>query len=332
MSSTTRQYQRRRYQALSCGQWQPWANPKPVRAHVHYLRHQGGTYAAIARAAGVSAMTIHAIANGQGRIRPAVAAALLAISIDDLHRPRVHAGGTRLRLRSLMAMGHDCTRIARAAGTSPAAVRKLAQGRAPDVTPGLQERVRSIWDAWWDKTPPQRTPADRAAATRARNTARRRNWCTPLGLDEDLIDCIGYQPSHGWLPATGTGTAPDLAPPHRGQGKTADPPSTSSSEEGTTTMPFDPVPRPASEYQKGAAFAHQMFMRQLDAGVDAGQIAARHAAAVTTLTGATRNDSEQEFLRGFTATGADHLATLRDLQQAEAGQHHQDHDQEREAG
>jgi plasmid maintenance system antidote protein VapI len=331
MSSTTRHYQRRRYQALSCGQWQPWANPKPVRAHVRHLRHQGGTYAAIARAAGVSAMTIHAIANGQGRIKPAIATALLAISIDDLQRPRVHAGGTRLRLRSLMAMGHDCTRIARAAGASPAVIRKLAQGRAADVTPDLQERIQNIWEAWWDKTPPQRTPAERAAATSARATARRHNWCTPLGLDEDLIDCIGYQPSHGWLPATGTGTAPDLAPPHRGQGTTAALPHTSSSEEGTT-MPFDPVPRPASEYQKGAAFAHQMFMRQLDAGIGADQIAARHDAAVTTLTGAARNDSEHEFLRGFTATSADHLATLRDLQQAEASQRQQEHDQEREAG
>jgi hypothetical protein len=331
MSRTTRQYQRRRYQALSCGQWQPWANPGPVRAHVQHIRHQGGTYAAIGRAAGVSARTIHAIANGQGRVRPAVATALLAISIDDLHRPRVHAGGTRLRLRSLMAMGHDCARIARAAGASPAAIRKLAQGRTTDVTPGLQARVRSIWEAWWDKTPPQRTRAERAAATSARNTARRHNWCTPLGLDEDLIDCIGYQPSHGWLPATGTGTASALAPPHRGQAKTATPPSTSSSEEGTT-MPFDPVPRPASEYQKGAAFAHQMFMRQHDAGVATDQIAARHHAATATLGGAARSDAEREFLQGFTDTSTDHLATLRAAQQAKHDIEQWERDSEREAG
>jgi hypothetical protein len=217
MSAST-QYKRRRTRAIACGQWQPWVNPAPVRSHVHHLRHQGGSYAAIGRAAGVSAATVYYIETGKARITPAVAAALLSLTADDLARPGIPAGGTRMRLRSLMAMGHDCARIARAAGASPAAIRKIVQGRASEVTPQLHARIRAVWEAWWDKTPPQGTPAERAAATTARRTASRHDWCTPLALDEESIDLIGYQPEHGWRPATGTGAAPDLPTPHYDQG------------------------------------------------------------------------------------------------------------------
>ena len=200
-----------------------------------------------------------ALMNGQERIDPATAAALLTITAEDLHRPRLPAGGTRLRLRSLMAMGHGDTRLARAAGTSPADVRKIIHGGAAEVTPELHDRVRGVWEAWWDKTPPVRTAAEAAAATKARVRARRRGWCTPLGLDEDLIDRVGYQPGHSWLPATGTGTPPDQEPSRPGQNRLAAQHNASHTEEGNT-MPFDPVPRQASEYQKGAAFGHATVM------------------------------------------------------------------------
>ena len=191
---------------------QPWEDPAPVRAHLRRIRDQGGTHRAMAMAAGVPPRAVQAFMNGQERIDPATAAALLAITAEDLHQPRLPAGGTRLRLRSLMAMGHGYTRLARAAGTSPADIRRIIHGRAAEVTPQLHDRVRGVWEAWWDKTPPVRTAAEAAAATKARARARRGGWCTPLGLDEDLIDRPGYQPGHGWLPATGTGTAPDQEP------------------------------------------------------------------------------------------------------------------------
>ena len=34
-------------------------------------------------------------------------------------------------------------------------------------------------------------------------------------LDDDLLDLPGYLPRQGWMPATGTGTAPDICPPAR---------------------------------------------------------------------------------------------------------------------
>src|SRR5205823_8862187 len=87
-----------------------------VRDHVTRLRQSGGSYRAIAAAAGVGPMTVHDIAAGRRPATPGTAAALLAVTGDTLPRGRVDADGTRLRLRALHVMGHSSARIARAAG------------------------------------------------------------------------------------------------------------------------------------------------------------------------------------------------------------------------
>ncbi len=232
-------------------------------------------------------------------------------------------------------MGHDRTRIARAAGASVSVIRKTVQGRAAEVTPQLHERVREVWEAWWDKTPPQRIPGERENAAKARGVARRRNWCTPLGLDEESVDCIGYQAEHGWLPATGTGAAPDLETPRPDLIRLAAKQKTSHTEEGST-MPFDPVPRQASEYQKGAAFGQATVMRQIDGGVPLDRIQETQAAAKAALTEAARTDGEREFLGGYATVVDERIATLREAQRAEADPELQargaEHEPELEAG
>jgi hypothetical protein len=110
---------------------------------------------------------------------------------------RTDATGTMWRLRSLVAMGHDCARIARALHVHPAFVRRVVRGQARTVTCQFRAACCQLWDAWWDKTPPRRTPAQRRAAA---------------GLDEDLLDEPGYRPWCRYRPATGTGTAPDFPP------------------------------------------------------------------------------------------------------------------------
>lgn len=125
---------------------------------------------------------------------------------------RLDAGGTMWRLRSLVAMGHDATRISRALSISPRTARRLIRGDVTTVSPALRELTRALWNAWWDKCPPEDTPAQRRAATRARHIARQRNWCQPLALDEDCLDQPGYRPYATWRPATGTGVAPDFRP------------------------------------------------------------------------------------------------------------------------
>jgi hypothetical protein len=89
-----------------------------------------------------------------------------------------------------------------------------------------------------------------------------------------------------------------------------------SNQEGST-MTFDPVPRQASEYQKGAAFGHATLMRQIDGGVPSDRIQQTQDAAKLTLAAAARTEGEREFCAGYTAAVSTRIATLRAVWQAE---------------
>lgn len=123
---------------------------------------------------------------------------------------RMDANGTAWRMRSLVAMGHDATRIARALGVAPEVVQRLIRGDCQTITVALHLVACRLWDAWWDKTPPERTLAERRAAARARHQAQRHDWPAAAGLDEDKLDKPGYRPWCRYHPATGTGIAPDF--------------------------------------------------------------------------------------------------------------------------
>jgi hypothetical protein len=122
------------------------------------------------------------------------------------------ANGTMWRLRSLLAMGHDCARIARALGVPPGLVRGVVRNQARTVACEFYAAVGLLWDAWWDKTPPRRTPAQRRAAAVALRQAKTHGWPAAAGLDEDLLDEPGYRPWCRYRPAAGTGIAPDFPP------------------------------------------------------------------------------------------------------------------------
>jgi hypothetical protein len=109
-------------------------------------------------------------------------------------------------------MGHDSARIARALSVSPDLVRRLVAGQTRTITAPLAALARQLWDAWWDKTPPQDTPAARRAAALARRQAKTRDWPAAAALDEDQLDDPGYRPWSHYRPATGTGPAPRFTP------------------------------------------------------------------------------------------------------------------------
>jgi lambda repressor-like predicted transcriptional regulator len=186
-----------------------------TRDHLVGLRQDGGSYRAIAKAAGVGPMTVHGIATGHRQPTEGTAAALLAVTPGSLPRARLDAGGTRLRLRALHVMGHSSARIAHAAGVSEKTIRKLVRGDAKTISPWLRDAIADVYDAWWDKCAPERTGAERAAARAARRRAIAGNWCAGAALDDDQLDVPGYRPDQGWKPAIGTGPATDLHPPTR---------------------------------------------------------------------------------------------------------------------
>jgi transcriptional regulator with XRE-family HTH domain len=186
---------------------------RETRDHLAALRESGGSFRAIATAAGVGPMTVHGIATGRRQPTKLTAAAVLAVTPATLRHARVDAGGTRLRLRALHVMGHSSARIARAAGASDKTIRKLLRGDTKTISLRLRDAIADVYDAWWDKRPPERTRAQRAAARAARRRAIAGNWCAGAALDDDQLDIPGYRPGHGWKPASGTGTATDMYPP-----------------------------------------------------------------------------------------------------------------------
>jgi hypothetical protein len=197
----------------------PASNLGTARDHVRHLRQDGGTYRGIAAAAGLAPATVHDLASGRHQGTP-FTAAIISVTSQAVPRARVDAGGTRLRLRALHVMGHSSARIARAVGVREKTIRKLVTGDARTITPHLRDTITTLYDAWWDKRAPDRTRFERGAATAARKRAIAGNWCAAAALDDDQLDTPGYRPRHGWKPATGTGTAPDIHPRTRHHRKT----------------------------------------------------------------------------------------------------------------
>ena len=194
---------------------QPGPASGDAREQVHRLHSAGGTYRAIASAAGLSPSTIHDLATGRAQPTPNTTRALRPVTSDRLSRARVDAGGSRLRLRALHVMGHGSARIARALGVREMTIRRIVRGDASTVSTGLRDAITGLYDAWWDKRAPERTRSERGAATAARRRAVAGNWCAGAGLDDDDLDAPGYRPTSGWKHATGTGAAPDINPPAR---------------------------------------------------------------------------------------------------------------------
>jgi hypothetical protein len=189
---------------------------RPVREHLLKLRAAGGTYEAIAQAAGTGAMTVHCIANARRpKVQADTARRLLAVTEADIRRMRPSPVGIMWRLRSLVAMGYSCSRMAAATGIPAPTLRRIVRGEAVSISPELRQTVIALFDACWDKTPSQRSRRDKLATRTALRRAELNNWPCPAGLDEDHLDQPGYRPALGWLPATGAGTADRPTPATR---------------------------------------------------------------------------------------------------------------------
>lgn len=180
---------------------------EPVREHVRLLRSAGASWQTIANTAGVGAMTVFDVMHSSSRVSDATAAALLAVQPGDMALPRVNANGAMLRLRSLQAMGHSSARVARTIGCHEQTLQRVVNGSAQTIRADLHRAIVTIFEAWWDKRPPENTPAEKAAANAARRRAAANNWCQGGALDEALLDTPAYRPRAIYRPAPGTGIA-----------------------------------------------------------------------------------------------------------------------------
>jgi hypothetical protein len=78
--------------------------------------------------------------------------------------------------------------------------------------------------------------------------------------------------------------------------------------------------KPATEWMKGARTAHELIIRQAEAGYSADHIAGKWEQALSTYDDATATDAEREWHAGAKETSADMIQTLRDMERAEAEQ------------
>jgi hypothetical protein len=126
-----------------------------------------------------------------------------------VHPAQLSVSGCLLRLRALVAIGHGPARIALALDVSTHAVQRILTGETTEIPPARLRKITTLYEAWWDLAPPERTKGERIAAAAARRRARLAGWCTGAGLDDDRLDEPGYEPHWTWRPATGTGVAGD---------------------------------------------------------------------------------------------------------------------------
>jgi hypothetical protein len=88
------------------------------------------------------------------------------------------------------------------------------------------------------------------------------------------------------------------------------------------TTPSTPAPetKTATEWMKGAQTAHDLIIRQIEAGQDADTIAAKWDQALASYDDATATHAEREWHAGAEETARDMIQTWRDMQRAEAEQ------------
>jgi hypothetical protein len=88
------------------------------------------------------------------------------------------------------------------------------------------------------------------------------------------------------------------------------------------TTPSTPAPetKTATEWMKGAQTAHDLIIRQIEAGQDVDTIAAKWDQALASYDDATATHAEREWHAGAEETARDMIQTWRDMQRAEAEQ------------
>ena len=88
----------------------------------------------------------------------------------------------------------------------------------------------------------------------------------------------------------------------------------------TGTTPGSPPVQPATEWMKGAATAHDLITRQIEAGYSPVRIAAQWDQALAAYDDATATPAQRDWHAGAEETARDMIQTWRDIQRAEAEQ------------
>jgi hypothetical protein len=193
-------YNNRRELLIATGRWQPLVDADPVRQHVNQLRAAGLGAERIIKLANVTPSTMQRLLYGRPsdgeapskRVRPEVAAALLAVraDLDTLaDGAQIDATGTRRRSQALVCLGWSQGEQARRLGIQKSNFTRLNHH---SVTAARARAVRDLYNELSMATAPQSQ-----GANYARKLAERRGYVPPLAWDDDTIDDPAATPDLG---------------------------------------------------------------------------------------------------------------------------------------
>lgn len=190
---------RAKARAEAYGTWQPYVDAQPVRDHIAALRDQGLGVKRIAHLAGLGHGTISAVVYGKYvngerrtppvRVRPNTAQRILAVTagLDTLGtKVAVDSTGTRRRIEAMLAAGWSVNAFARASGVNQQALHSALLHQP--ITATNARAARDAYELLWATPPAENTWHQKAAATRARNTAKARGYVPALMWDDEDID------------------------------------------------------------------------------------------------------------------------------------------------
>ncbi len=187
--------QRARARAIAYGQWQPYIDAQPARAHLHKLIGAGIGLKQVAALTEIPYGTLSRLTHGDTttgprptrRIRPHTAQRILATGTNPNNRAgraRVDATGTRRRIQALAANGWTPTQLAKHLhpdGRDRGCIRRLLTQTT--VTAATAAAISVIYEQLWDKPPPTRTATEQRAVTKTREDAAKRGWPPPMAWD-----------------------------------------------------------------------------------------------------------------------------------------------------
>lgn len=188
-------WQVRRRQLMSYGQWEPFVDAEPVRAHLRKVNAAGMPYMAIAERLGLAQnSSLQHLVWGRGsygpgkQVRRETAELVLSYwpSLDDFpDAARIDATGTRRRIQALAVRGWSRQWMAEQIGIREDHFRKSCS--RDRVTARLARSVAALYDGWWNQDPIEHGLPMRSVS-RVRSDAARSGFHSALAWDDDTID------------------------------------------------------------------------------------------------------------------------------------------------
>ena len=188
-------WQVRRRRLQKAGEWQPFVDAEPVRAHLRRIHAAGMSYPAICQRLGLpQANSLQHLVWGRGQwgpgqqVRRETAELILNYwpTLQDFpDAARIDATGTRRRVEAMAVRGFSRAAMADRIGMCATHFKKVV-GR-DRVTAAVARSVAALYDEWWNADP-SAYGLPRSSVSRALRDAQRAGYHSALAWDDDTID------------------------------------------------------------------------------------------------------------------------------------------------